>query len=102
MGRAKLRLSRGPGAIRGSDGASPYLSLALLGASYPAADLRPGVKSRFVRLMTSLTTSLRDRQRQMREEAILETAHQLLAEKGIQGNGQRCVVWQELSSPTVP
>jgi AcrR family transcriptional regulator len=35
--------------------------------------------------MTSLTTSLRDRQRQMREEAILETAYQLLAEKGIQG-----------------
>jgi AcrR family transcriptional regulator len=30
-------------------------------------------------------TSFRDRQRQMREEAILETAHRLLAEKGFQG-----------------
>jgi AcrR family transcriptional regulator len=35
--------------------------------------------------MTPPVASLRDRQRQLREEAILEAAHQLLAEKGFQG-----------------
>jgi len=35
--------------------------------------------------MTAPATSFRDRQRQMREEAILEAAHRLFAEKGFQG-----------------
>jgi AcrR family transcriptional regulator len=36
-------------------------------------------------LMSTSEVSFRDRQRQMREEAILEAAHRLLAEKGYQG-----------------
>jgi hypothetical protein len=35
--------------------------------------------------MSDVAISLRDRQKQMREEAILEAANRLLAEKGYQG-----------------